>query len=137
MKYNEGTVPHSPPQLLSSSNVLVAEDDASVASNLEMMIDLLGAAKVHVAATVPEGLEAMASTQFNLAVVDMRLGVQSGLEIASRCLAKNVPFIISTGYHDVMEAGVSAGHICLLKPYSIGELADAVALALEPTSDES
>ena len=86
--------------LLLGLRVLVVEDEALVAMQLEDMLDELGCVVVDVAGTVSRGvaLAADAAVALDGAILDVNLGGEKVYPVAERLAARGVPFVFCTGY---------------------------------------
>lgn len=72
---------------------------------------------------------------FDAAIVDMKLGGDSTVDFARELLARNVPFVFSTGYSDLGDLAAGFPGIAVVtKPYSGDELVGALAAAMEKSA---
>lgn len=114
--------------------VLIVEDEALVALELEGMIGLAGHDAVDTADDLPSALAAVDRDRPDLALVDVRLaGGTSGLDVAAALKDVGVPVVFATGNCPAEEGrGLALG--CLHKPFSDRSLAlalEAAAAAIE------
>ncbi len=111
--------------------VLVIEDEALVALEIETFLTAAGHVVVGVAAdgVAAAGLARQATPLPDLALVDMRLANgSSGLQIAADFATLGIPVLFVTGNcPDSQGRGVALG--CLSKPFTEGELIASVAAA--------
>ena len=114
---------------LAGRRVLVVEDEALIAMNLQEMLDELGC--VVVAATrVEEALAAVQDGGIDAVLLDVNLHGQPSFPVADALAARAVPFVFATGYgvhalrEDLRDRPV------LPKPFRMGELERALAGAL-------
>lgn len=85
---------HLPPGL----SVLLVEDEPLIALDGEVTLQALGVADVVCARTVADGFAALDTKQFHAALLDLRLGDQSSIPLATRLAALGVPFGFLTGF---------------------------------------
>src|SRR5690606_7679207 len=120
------------------ANILLVEDDTTFATILENFLKKKGF-EVVVKYSVKSGIEALKAHEFQLILLDYRLGDGIGLEVldALRAQDKVIPSVIMTSFNDVRTAvnairqGVFAD---ITKPVNPDELLMAVSDALEGTS---
>jgi CheY-like chemotaxis protein len=109
--------------------ILVVEDEALVAMEIEMMIDLAGHEAVAQADDLNSALSAVAAARPDLALVDIQLaGGCSGLDVAAALKAHRVPVVFATG-NCPREQGRDLALGCLHKPVTDSTLAAALAAA--------
>lgn len=106
--------------------VLIVEDDSLVAENTRLTLLELGVREVGVAATVGEAMLAMDNMAFDLAVIDLVLGEESGLTVAERCFADKIPVIFATGYGNLSLPKQFGGSLLLRKPYTLEQMEQAL-----------
>lgn len=111
---------------LSGLRLLVVEDEALVAMQLEDMLDELGCVVVDVAGTVSRGvaLAGDAGVALDGAILDVNLGGEKVYPVAERLAERGVPFVFCTGYGLAGIAGEFAHVPTLAKPYSQQQLQD-------------
>jgi signal transduction histidine kinase len=117
-----------------TTRVLVVEDDESVALTLQAIL-MDDGHEVEAAGNAGEALHLIESTQFDLALLDLHLGEDDGLQILSRIkeVAPQTVALILTGYGS-LDTAVKAMRIgaadYLLKPCDVTELKAAIARGL-------
>jgi CheY-like chemotaxis protein len=113
---------------LAGLTVLIVEDEPIVAMMVEDMLEELGCAVAGSAANVDEGLSLAGQGGFDIALLDVNLNGRRSDPIAEALARSGTPFIYATGYG---AAAVEAEHgeRVLQKPYTIGQLADALRAA--------
>ncbi|MBN8819741.1 MAG: response regulator [Sphingomonas sp.] len=108
----------------SPSVVLLVEDNAIIAMNTEALLLDLGIADVRIAATVAEALALIDTMQFDLGILDLKLGDgEDSLPVAERLVADGVAIVFASGFGE--EAGLTAsfGTVPMLKkPYGFDDL---------------
>ncbi len=112
--------------------VLIVEDEALIAMQLEAIIRDLGHEVFAVCSSVADGLAALERGQPDLAILDANLRGESSLPIAERLHDRGVPVIFATGYASMASLPEPlASAPTLTKPVSEQVLADAIATALD------
>jgi DNA-binding response OmpR family regulator len=81
--------------------ILIVEDDALIAMELEERLQDMGYDVVGPAATVEEARTAVASTRPDAALLDSNLGGVSSTELATGLAADGVPVAFCTGYDTI------------------------------------
>ena len=112
------------PQLAGLS-VLVLEDHALIALDLESMLLDLGAGQVTNANTTERALHLVATRKFDAAFLDVQLGEHTSIPAAVALRDKGVPFAITIGYDtatDIPAEFQTGPHIA--KPYTAQDIAD-------------
>lgn len=117
-------------------SVLVVEDNAIIALDLEDMLRGLGAGAVTVAGTVDEALQALsAGARIDIAILDVHLASGTSAPVAERLHARGAPFVFSTGYGDenaVLER--YRDRLVVPKPYSSAAVKAALVRSFEALS---
>jgi DNA-binding response OmpR family regulator len=105
--------------------VLVVEDETLVLMNLE---DILGHEVAGPFMRLEQALQAdLGGLGADVAILDVNLGGKPVFPLAERLQGLGVPLLFATGYG---RAGLPEGwqdYIVLTKPYSIADVADALA----------
>jgi CheY-like chemotaxis protein len=109
-------------------SVLIVEDEAIIALDLEELVGGLGYDVFDTVASVTDGLKALETGTPSLAIVDMNLAGHSSRPIAEALSARGVPIIFATGYADVSDLPESLAHAPRLsKPISRSELVRTIS----------
>jgi len=121
-------LPRSPAAGLS---VLLVEDQTIIALDTESMLLELGAAHVHAVTTADAALTWLRDAAVDVAVLDIALGHEMSYPVGDMLLARDTPFVFTTGYGDtsVMPAQFSKVPV-VHKPYTANELASALTHCL-------
>jgi DNA-binding response OmpR family regulator len=82
---------------LSGVRVLVVEDDALMAMELEAILVEAGAVVVGVCQTLDAAMTRAGADDFGVAVLDFGLGLDTATPVARRLIRRGVPFILYTG----------------------------------------
>lgn len=115
---------------LEGLEILLLEDEALIALDVEQLCREHGAAEVRVARTLDAATAAF-STGFDAAILDLMLGSQSTIDLARQLVEKGVPFIFATGHvaQDTLLAPFP-GVPVVGKPYFGAGLIDVLAQAI-------
>lgn len=109
--------------------VLIVEDEALVAMEIESMLVSAGHDPIAVADDLDTALAAADAGRPDLALVDMQLARGcSGLDVAAALQARGIPVMFATGNHP-QEAGRTLALGCLQKPITDYTLAAAINAA--------
>jgi PAS domain S-box-containing protein len=83
-----------------ASRILVVEDEALVALQLQNDLEEAGHQIVGPARSLKHGLMLASQERIDAALLDVRLGRETSAAIADQLLARNIPFAFATGYSD-------------------------------------
>ena len=115
---------------LKGLRVLVLEEEVLIALDLEQICRDFGAAQVTVARTLDEA-EA-AGADFDVAIIDVMLACRSTLDFAAGLRARDVPFLLSTGYSDAGQLVGDRFDVEIVdKPFSGTTLVAAIVTTLD------
>ncbi|MEQ8319258.1 MAG: response regulator [Rhodospirillales bacterium] len=124
------------------AHILLVEDDHLVREHVSTQLEQLG----YTITSAPNGPEALAILEggepFDLLFTDVVMpGGMSGKDLADRAAAlrPNMPVLFTTGYAEsaiIHQGRLDKGILLLPKPYTIGELAEKVACALNGAADK-
>jgi CheY-like chemotaxis protein len=87
----------SPPTGL---RVLLVEDEPLIALDGEQILRSMGVDEIVWVRSVAEGMQRLDTHKFDVAFLDLRLGMESSIPLARRLADLNVPFGFITGFHD-------------------------------------
>ena len=110
-----------------SQAVLVVEDEAAVALELDRLLQGFGYRVLGPALTVQQALEMIAAEPPDAALLDVQLGGELVTPVAEAPRARNVPFGLVTAFPDALEPALRSVPM-VLKPISDG---DEIRLLLE------
>lgn len=123
----------SPYQHSVPARVLVVEDNAIVAMNAEELLFEIGVREVVVATTVAEANSRCDEQQFDFALLDVNLGAETSLPIASRLHRSNVPLAFTSGLGDQLDLPPElCGCAILGKPYLLEDLERTLRTTARP-----
>ncbi|MGN6155442.1 MAG: response regulator [Sphingomicrobium sp.] len=109
--------------------ILIVEDEALVAMEIEGMLGLAGHEAVAHADDLQSALNAVEAGTPDLALVDIHLGRgNSGLDVAAALKERGVPVLFATG-NCPMERGRDLALGCLHKPFTDNMLLNAIRAA--------
>ena len=110
-------------------HVLLVEDSMIIALDSEAILGDLGVAKVTVASSVKQAMEALEGSAPDMAILDFNLGEETSAPVAEALKGLGVPFVLATGYGELSEQFVELGARGVLqKPYGVREIEHALAL---------
>ena len=112
-------------------NVLVVEDDALIALDIEQTLLAMGGIAVTVAHRLDDALAILDGRDYDLSILDVDLGAQTSLSIAERLRVEGRPFLFLTGYRSerLRDLGLSEDRL-LEKPFTEDALMAQVARLL-------
>ncbi|MGE4063527.1 MAG: response regulator [Rhodospirillaceae bacterium] len=100
-----------------SCRVLVVEDEAIIAMDLEMMLQDEGCDVVATVSSVKAGLDAIAKHEIDVAFLDINLGHEQVFPVADELARKGVPFALLSGHTKAVVPAAHLGRPALPKPY--------------------
>jgi PAS domain S-box-containing protein len=117
-----------------ASRILVIEDEALVALQLQADLESAGHQVVGPARSLQAGMRLAEREEIDVALIDVSLGRETSAPIADRLLARNVPFAFVTGYSDT---SMLPEHLRtmprLIKPYALPDVQRILAGLLNGT----
>ena len=122
-----------PPLFGATESLLIVDDDPTTATLLRSMLEPEGY-RCETAAGADEAMEALGEREFSVALVDILMPGDSGLELVERALAVH-PFlavVMVTGIDDpnIAEVALQTGAFAyLIKPFSHNDVVIAVSNA--------
>jgi CheY-like chemotaxis protein len=103
--------------------VLVVEDEAVVAFDLELILKDFGCTVLDLVSSNAAALEVLAQMRPDIVVLDVRLGDGSAEPVAKALSDAGIPFIVATGYDgDQIAEPLLRAAPRLPKPYRMDEL---------------
>ncbi len=106
--------------------VLLIEDEPLVAMLAEDILDSIGCIVAGTASTVASARTGINGTGFDMVMLDINLGGEDGLALVPMLSARNIPYIITSGYSGGDMARDTPDAVVLTKPYGIAELETAI-----------
>jgi DNA-binding response OmpR family regulator len=110
----------------SISNVLIVEDDALIALDLDAELRAAGYTVVGPAGSVARARQLLRDEAIDAAVLDINLGDSTSYEVAAALQAANTPFVFLTGYNEALVQPQFAGAPVLVKPIHYRDLLAAL-----------
>jgi DNA-binding response OmpR family regulator len=118
----------------SQPKVFIVEDETMLAMLIEIMLEELSYATASHASSLSEGLKYAQAGHYDLAILDVNIIGGTSFEIAVEIARRGIPFIFCTGYGRLAIPETWADRGCVAKPFSIGQLGDALNQLLHPDS---
>jgi CheY-like chemotaxis protein len=123
------TIAHAERHSRARGNVLLVEDDATVAALTGQMLETIGLEVTH-AKSAAEALDTLQAAQdVDVVYSDVMMpGGMSGVELAREIRRHwpDLPVVLTTGYIEAARAAVTEGLEVLVKPYSLDVLDDTL-----------
>jgi two-component system, response regulator PdtaR len=120
--------------------LLFLDDDRLILAGMTAQLAAKGY-EVDAVDNIPEAITLVTSRQYDLALLDFRIGEGTGLEFAVNHVKKqNVPFIFLTAYGDTptVDMCLSVGaYSFLTKPFEVQQLVPLIEAALARSADVS
>ena len=110
--------------------ILIVEDEPLISMMLEDYLQSLGHEVAAICESVEEGLAAVDTHQFDLAILDVNLKGDSVWPVAEKLNGKNIPFVLASGGHVDPPPGDFARAPMIDKPYTIDRISPAIEQAL-------
>lgn len=121
---------------LKGLRVLVVEDEALVAMDLEMILEDLGCSVVGPVMRFDRALELIdKDVAADVAILDVNLGGQQVFPLAERLMDRHLPIIFATGYDWSAVPEKWRSWPTLQKPYTVEDVAQRLLYALGETRD--
>ena len=120
---------------LKGLRVLVVEDEALVALQLEDMLSELGCRVVGPASRIGQGLDLLSTETVDAAVLDLNVAGELVYPVAKSLADQGLPFIFVTGYGASGVAPDYRDRQILQKPILLGQLRKAMLAAIPATSE--
>lgn len=112
---------------LAGRRILLVEDEFIVAAMLDDVLTGLGAVVVGPAYRLGDGLRLAQEEAIDVAILDVNIEGERSDVIADALAARNIPFVLATGYGD---GEARQGAKVLTKPYTPKMLAAALEHAI-------
>ncbi len=121
----------SQPPKIDGLRVLVVEDEALVALQIEDMLTGLGCVVVGPASRVGQALELLHGQQVDAAVLDINIAGELVYPVADELASRGLPYIFATGYGASGLTDAYRGRPVLEKPFPKGALLQAMLDSLQ------
>ncbi|GAA0594204.1 response regulator [Craurococcus roseus] len=110
--------------------MLLVEDEALIAMNVEDMLDALGYIVVAAGAGADEALAAVEGGGIDAALLDVNLRGRTSFPVADALAARDVPFVFATGYGNRGLREDFRDRPVLQKPFKLRDMELALSGAL-------
>ena len=111
------------------TTVLIVEDNAIIALDVEDILRQLGIATVLVESQVASALRRIEAEAISLAIIDIKIGESTGFPVAERLKTLGIPFVFASGYGaDTILPVVFHGTTIIAKPFSEEGMATVLEL---------
>lgn len=99
---SDGEEKRKAPISLAGLSILLVEDQALIAMDVELTLQELGATRVRLSSGVSEARDAIAEETPDCAILDFNLGRETAEPIAEELARLGAPFVFATGYGDTV-----------------------------------
>jgi len=123
----------SAPDNCKGKRVLVVEDEAMIAMQIEYELRDIGIEVIGPAPTVRSALALLEHQPVDAAVLDFRLGNETSIPIATALVDRKAPFVFMTGYSRSDLPSEWRQYVCLQKPILLQELIATLAGIMKRT----
>jgi len=107
---------------LSGRRILLVEDEALIALDLQQMLNRRGATVIGPAASVSQALDAINTNQIDCALLDLKLGDEIAHVVAAALEQRAIPVVFATAYSNARLPPGFETHPVIQKPYSEDQL---------------
>ncbi len=114
---------------LDGLSVLVVENEFLLALNLETIMRDAGAGLIELAASIADAAKLIEATQFDAAILDIRLMDGDSLPLAVELIEQGVPVVIHSGHANLGHSQIVPDAVFLPKPSTPTEIVQAVLKA--------
>ena len=119
---------------MNSLNILIVEDEPSIAESLEEILEILEHTTVGIAPSYDNAIELLSNKKVDLVLLDIQLkGDKTGLDVAETINEKfEVPYIFTTAFADekTIQLATELGpYGYIVKPYGIKDINPAIEIA--------
>jgi DNA-binding response OmpR family regulator len=111
-------------------NILIVEDEPLISMMLEDFLLSMGHRVSAICETVAEALEAVATTEFDIAILDVNLKGESVWPVAMRLREQSIPFVLASGGHVDPPPPQFENVPMIDKPYTIDRVSPALDAAM-------
>ena len=113
--------------------IIVIEDEALIALDIEQAVTDAGCEVVGYGRTVKQGLELIETKGCDGAVLDANLNGESARPILERLKADDLPYVVVSGYSRDQLDFLDDATILVSKPFSMNELVSSIRQHLNET----
>lgn len=109
-----------------TNRIILIEDEALIAADIELAIQDAGYQVVGTARTVNDGLELLKTTVCDGVVIDANLGGKSAKPIMEQLEKDAVPYIVVSGYTRSQIGFLNESTVLIGKPFRMFDLTSAI-----------
>jgi DNA-binding response OmpR family regulator len=110
--------------------VLIVEDEPLIAENLRAILVAAGFEIAGVSAKVEAALRMIEDITYDAAIVDANLAGESASAIVLALSARQIPFVVLSGYTRDQLPDSFSGYLFIQKPYRISQLVEGLTTVL-------
>ena len=107
-------------------SILLIEDEAMIRMMIADMVDELGYRVAAEAGDMQQATELARSAAFDLAILDVNLHGTMSFAVAEALTARQIPFIVASGYGSNVTSDRYGQQLVLQKPFTIDRLEAAI-----------
>lgn len=116
--------------------ILLVEDEALIALDIETILEGAGYGRIITANTVAGALRKIGEQGFDAALLDLNLGSETTIAVADELVRRDIPFLLVTG-RDAAQLPDELRHRPIVrKPYGTGEILRTLGTALRESDPE-
>ena len=112
------------------ASVLLVEDEVLIRMMVAGMVEELGHRVVAEAGTLKDAERLARTTEFDLALLDVKLGSRSVAPVAEILMKRGLPFVFLTAYAPDRLPHTLGKALVLQKPFKMSKLKDAIETIL-------
>ncbi|MBI1684168.1 HWE histidine kinase domain-containing protein [Caulobacter hibisci] len=122
---------------LANLNILVVEDQALIAMDIEETLRGLGVRDVRASPTASDAIDMLVNFMPDAAVLDFNLGAETSEAVANDLMARGIPFVFATGYGDSVMIPQRFAEVPIVrKPVSATTLVAKIDQARFPSAED-
>jgi DNA-binding response OmpR family regulator len=111
--------------------ILIVEDEYHVAEHISLMLEDLGYQVAGLVPTVHQAITAIKGEKLDAVLLDANLGGNSSAPVAAELAARQLPFVVVTGYGSLMlDSDALQSALRIHKPFTSSDLGTALAKAM-------
>ena len=112
-------------------SVLLVEDETMIRMMIADMVEELGHRVAAEAGDIRSATELARTATFDLAILDVNLQGVMSFPVAEILTARQIPFIVASGYGSNVNSDRHGQHLVLQKPFTIDTLHSAIAQTMQ------
>ncbi|WP_162914915.1 response regulator [Desertibaculum subflavum] len=111
--------------------ILLVEDEAIIAMDIEMILESAGYGLIITTNTVAAALRKIGEQGFDAALLDLNLGSETTIAVADELVRREIPFLLVTGRDAPSLPEQLRSRPIVRKPYGPGEILRTLGTALQ------